>query len=212
MAQSRTTWGAFHFMTRLAGTPANLSVGRADLTHALKIVTRGIGKNAGEASLRFENGLLSVEAHGTVASAPASGAWPTPIFVHASWVRRLSRRMPPGDPLRLEIKEDRIYLERYSEPCALTPTAIPANPDLPRIDEKELIEEAAKVLKPLLIKRSDLEELIAEARAKGTASWSTDQKRMTAIVAKAWVLLAPLGVETTDIRRLIEKTVRNAWK
>jgi hypothetical protein len=57
-----------------------------------------------------------------------------------------------------------------------------------------------------------LEELIAEARAKGTASWSTDEKRMTAIVAKAWVLLAPLGVETTDIRRLIEKTVRNAWK
>jgi len=35
---------------------------------------------------------------------------------------------------------------------------------------------------------------------------------MTAIVAKAWVLLAPLGIETTDIRRLMEKTVRNAWK
>ena len=70
--------------------------------------------------------------------------------------------MPPGDPLRLEIKEDRIYLERYSEPCALTPTAIPINPDLPQIDEKGLVEEAAKVLKPLLIKRSDLEDLVAE--------------------------------------------------
>ncbi len=67
---------AFYLMTRLASTPANLALGRADLTHALKIVARGIGKHAGEASLRFENGLLSVEAHGTVASAPASGAWP----------------------------------------------------------------------------------------------------------------------------------------
>ena len=199
-------------MTRLASTPASLSVGRADLTHALKIVARGIGRYAGEANLRFENGLLSVEAHGTVASAPASGVWPIPIFVQASWVRRLSRRMPPGDPLRLEIKEDRIYLERYSEPCALTPKAIPANPDLPQIDQKGLIEEAAKVLKPLLIKRSDLEELVAEARAKGAVPWSIDEKRMTSIIAKAWVLLAPLGVDTTDIRRLVDKAVRNAWK
>ncbi len=199
-------------MTRLASTSASLSVGRADLNHALTIVTRGIGKYAGEANLRFENGLLSVEAHGTVASAPASGAWPIPVFVQASWVRRLARRMPPGDPLRLEIKEDRIYLERYSEPCALTPTAIPANPDHTQIDEKGLIEEAAKVLKPLLIKRSDLEELIAEARAKGATPWSTDEKKMTSIVAKAWVILAPLGVETTDIRRLVDKAVRNAWK
>lgn len=157
MAQSRITRGAFYLMTHLASTPANLSLARADLTHALKIVTRGIGKYAGEASLRFENGLLSVEAHGTVASAPASGAWPIPVFVPASWVRRLARRMPPGDPLHLQISEHRIYLERYSEPCALTPTVIPANPDLPQIDETGLIDEAAKVLKPLLIKRSDLE-------------------------------------------------------
>lgn len=199
-------------MTRIASTLASLAIGRAELTHALKIVTRRIGKYAGEASLRFENGLLSVEAHGTVASAPASGAWPNPIFVQASWVRRLARRMPPGDPLRLEIKEDRICLERYSEPCAMTPTVIPGNPDLPQIDETRLIEEAAKVLKPLLIKRSDLEKLVAEAQAKGASSWSADDKKMTSIVAKAWVLLAPLGIETTDIRRLVDKAVRNAWK
>ncbi|MGI8746659.1 MAG: hypothetical protein ACR2NN_29610 [Bryobacteraceae bacterium] len=204
--------GAFYLMTRLASTPPNLAIGRADLTHALKIVARGIGKYAGQASLRFENGLLYVEAHATVASAPASGAWPIPIFVPASWVRRLARRMPPGDPLRLQIKENRIYLERYSEPCALTPTTIPVNADLPQIDETGLIEEAAKVLKPLLIKRSDLEELVAKARTKGAAPWSTDEKRMTSIVAKAWVLLAPLGVETTDIRTLVDKAVRNAWK
>lgn len=204
--------GAFYLMTRLASTPASLAIARADLTHALKIVTRGIGKYAGEASLRFENGLLSVEAHGTEATAPASGAWPIPIFVQASWVRRLARRMPPADPLRLQIKEDRIYLERYSEPCASTPTSIPANPDLPQIDETGLIEEAAKVLKPLLIKRSDLEKLVAEARAKGAASWSAEEKKMTSIVAKAWVLLAPLGIGTTDIRRLVDKAVRDAWK
>ena len=35
---------------------------------------------------------------------------------------------------------------------------------------------------------------------------------MIAIVAKAWMLLAPLGIETADIRRLVDKAVRNAWK
>ena len=58
----------------------------------------------------------------------------------------------------------------------------------------------------------DLEQLVAEARAKGSASWSIEEKRMASIVAKAWVLLAPLGIETTDIRRLVNKAVRNAWK
>jgi hypothetical protein len=192
--------------------PASLEVGRADLTHALKIVAKVIGKDPGEASLRFEDGRLSIESCGTAANADASGVWPAPIFVRASWVRRLARRMPAGDPLRLRIEEGRIYVNQYSEPCALTSAACPVNPELPQIDEEGLIEEAARILKPLLIKRSDLEELISEARAKGTASWSTDEKRMTSIVAKAWVLLAPLGIETTDIRRLVEKTVRKAWK
>jgi len=47
---------------------------------------------------------------------------------------------------------------------------------------------------------------------KGTASLSADEKRMAVIVAKTWVLLARLGIETADLRRLMEKTVRNTWK
>ena len=84
--------------------------------------------------------------------------------------------------------------------------------EAPTIDAEELIDEAAKILKPLLIKRSDLDELISEARAKGTATWSMEDKRTTSIIAKAWVLLAPLGVETSEIRRLVDQAVRNAWK
>jgi hypothetical protein len=72
--------------------------------------------------------------------------------------------------------------------------------------------EASRILKPLLIKRSDLEALVAEADARGTASWSEEEKKMIAIIAKAWVLLAPLGVETADIHRMVNNAVRNAWK
>jgi hypothetical protein len=35
---------------------------------------------------------------------------------------------------------------------------------------------------------------------------------MIAMIAKAWMLLAPLGVETADLRRLVNDAVRNAWK
>ena len=35
---------------------------------------------------------------------------------------------------------------------------------------------------------------------------------MIAMIAKAWVLLAPMGVETADLRRLVNDAVRNAWK
>jgi hypothetical protein len=80
------------------------------------------------------------------------------------------------------------------------------------IDEHISIAEAARILKPLLVKQSDLEAVVADARARGTPSWSEEEKKMIAIIAKAWALLAPLGVEPADIRRLVNNAVRNAWK
>jgi len=49
-------------------------------------------------------------------------------------------------------------------------------------------------------------------RARGTASWCVEEKKMMAIVAKAWLLLASLGVETSDIRRLVDSAIRHAWR
>ena len=129
-----------------------LEVSRADLTQALKIVAHGIGKFAGDASLRCEHGCLSIEAGNTVAKVPARGIWPVPIFVGASWVRRIAKRMPAGDRIRLQIAEGRIYTNRYSEPCALASREHPLNPELPQVDEQRLILEAARILKPLHIR------------------------------------------------------------
>jgi hypothetical protein len=189
-----------------------LDVSRAELAQALKIVARAIGKRPGDASLRFENGCLSIEAGNTVAGAPARGTWPLPIFVDASWVRRLAKRMPAGEPIHLRVDAGRLYVNRYSERCAWTPKEQPLATGPSAIDENVLILEAARILKPLRIRRSHLEELVSEARARGTASWSVEEKKMMTMVAKAWVLLAPTGVETSDLRRLVDNAVRNAWK
>jgi hypothetical protein len=189
-----------------------LEVSRADLAQALKIVARAIGKRPVDASFRFEDGSLSIEADNTVADAPARGTWPLPIFVGASWVRRLAKRLPAGEPIGLHVDAGRLYANRYSEPCAWTPREQPMPAEPPTIDENLLILEAARVLKLLRITTTQLEELVSEARARGTASWSVEERKMIAIVAKAWVLLAPMGVETSDIRRLVDDAVRNAWK
>jgi hypothetical protein len=189
-----------------------LEVSQADLAQTLKIVARAISKGTGDASFRFENGSLSVESANTVAEMAARGTWPFPIFAGVSWVLRLAKRVPAGEPIHLRVEAGRLYANRYSEPCAWTPGKQPAAAEPPPIDEDLLIAEAARILKPLRARRSQLEKLVSDAHARGTASWSAEEKRMIAIIAKAWVVLAPLDVETADLRQLVNNAVRNAWK
>jgi hypothetical protein len=196
-----------------------LEVSRADLAQALKIVARAICKRPGDASFRFEDGCLSIEADNTVADAPARGTWPLPIFVGASWVRRLAKRMPAGDPIHLRVDAGRLYANRYSEPCSWTSTECPPDSWSPEDEEELLIQEAARILKPLRIERPAVEGLVSEALARGTSSWSRgivawseEEKKMRTIVEEAWMRLAPFGVGMSDIHRLVDKTIRDAWK
>src|SRR5579872_1811922 len=185
--------------------PYRLEVSRADLAQALKIIARVVAKSPGCASFRFENGCLSIEAGTTGADAPARGTWPLPIYVGASWIRRLAKRMPAGDPVYLRVDARRLYANRYSEPCAWTPRAeLPPNEPV-KIDESLLVLEAARILKPLLVRKSHLEDLVSETRARVTTSWSEEEKKMVSIIANAWVLLASLGVEASDIRRFVSE-------
>jgi hypothetical protein len=64
-----------------------------------------------------------------------------------------------------------------------------------------------------------VEGLVSEALARGTSSWSRgivawseEEKKMRIIVENAWMKLAPFGVGMPDIRRLVDKTLRDAWK
>jgi hypothetical protein len=115
--------------------------------------------------------------------------------------------LPAGDPLRIRVADDRLYVARYSEPCSREPRPL-AND----IDEQALILKAAQILKPLRLTRADLEEAAEAARARGPALWRAEDRKMMPLVAKAWLLLAPLGFETSDLRRLVDRAVRNAWR
>jgi hypothetical protein len=196
-----------------------LDVDRADLGQALKIIARVVAKSPCDASFRFENGCLSIAAGETVADTPARGTWSLPIFVGATWVRRLARSMPPGNPVHLRVNAGRLYANRYSEPCTWTSTTCSLDSWSPNDERQLLVQEAARILKPLRIERPAVEGLVSEALARGTSSWSRglvawseDEKKMRGIVEKAWLRLAPFGVGMSDIHRLVGKTIREAWK
>ena len=196
-----------------------LEVSRADLAQTLKIVARATRKYRGNARLSFEDGCLSIAAVDTIADAPASGIWPLPIFVGASWIRALAKSMPAGDPVILRVDQGRLHANRYSEPCSWTSTECSPDSWSPEDEEELLIQEAARILKPLRIERPAVEGLVSEALARGTSSWSRgivawsgEEKKMRTIVENAWMRLAPFGVGMSDIHRLVDRTIRDAWR
>ena len=189
-----------------------LQLSRVDFAQALKTAAEVIGKFPGHVGIRFDAGYLTIEAGSTVASAPARGFWPTPIFVGASWVRRMGKRLLPGDPIHLRVEGGRLYLNRYSEACSLTAAEHVVSNELSEADEAELIAEAARILKSLRISPDALQELVSKTYVNGPISPSVEEKKMLSLIAKAWILLAPFGVGTDDLRHLVDNAVRNAWK
>jgi hypothetical protein len=189
-----------------------LQISRADFSQALKTAAQVVGKFPGHVGLHFNPGCLTIEAGGTVATAPARGFWPAPIFIGASWVRRMAKRLPSGDPVHLRVDAGRLYLNRYSEACSLTSEEHVVSNELSEADEAELIAEAARILKSLRISPEALQELVSKTYLNGPLSRSVEEKKMLSLIAKAWILLAPFGVGTDDLRQLVDNAVRNAWK
>jgi hypothetical protein len=161
-------------MTAASDPVDGLEVSRDDLSKAVRTLSKLVEKWNRGVSLRFEDGWLFIEAgHGNaVAKTPARGCWPLTIIVGLSWVRRLAKNMPAGDPIRLHVnvEENRLYTNRYSERCSRTTVDSPFHPEVPGLDVKAVISEAAEILKPLLINREDLEKLVSETHAQGAST------------------------------------------
>jgi len=189
-----------------------LIVERADLEKVLQITSSTKDKRGFATSLTFEDGWLTVAGRNSIARAPASGVWPLTIIVRYSWARRLSRNLPPGDPVILRVEDGRLFVNRYSEPCRWTTEIDPPDPSVRKMnDERSRILKAASALEPFLVDQEDLRSAVAVARQRGPASWEQCEATMISAVAKAWAALAPLGVETSDLRPLIDTAVRTAW-
>jgi hypothetical protein len=124
----------------------------------------------------------------------------------------MNSQMPSGNPLVLRVDKKHFYINSFGVPCreaAKKKAPAPANVEPSREDLRR-IGHAAKLLEPFHVTAQDVIELVKQAQAAGQSSWTTDETTMIATVAKAWSFLAPLGVETSDLRSLIDDAVRNA--
>jgi hypothetical protein len=187
-------------------------VERADLKKALSIVSGEMGKRVSGATIRFEDGWLWVVAGNAAGKAPGRGFLQNSVVVASSWVRRLARSLPPGNPVFVHVENGRLYANKYSEPCQWTSTHFPLFPSLRGVDENRRILEAATVLKDFLITPEQLKWLVAFKKLDGPPPWREDEQTMISAVAEAWSHLAPLGVGTSDLRALIDNSVRDAFK
>jgi hypothetical protein len=76
----------------------------------------------------------------------------------------------------------------------------------------QLCEKAAGVLGAYGISPLQLRQLCEEHAAEGNRHFRESDAKAIAQIAKAWVILAPIGVEPMEIKALMDYCLRNAWK
>jgi hypothetical protein len=143
----------------------------------------------------------------------AEGKWARPVSIDASWIQKMNRLLPAGNPLVLRVEKKHFYINSFGVPChevAKKKAPAPSNVE-PSRETLRSIGQAAKLLEPFHVTVQDVIELVKKAQRAGPPFWTTDATKMIATVAKAWIVLAPLGVETSDLRSLIDNAVRNAF-
>jgi hypothetical protein len=162
--------------------------------------------------LSFKDNRLNISAGESSCIIDANGDWPSPVSIEATWVRSWSKLLPEDDRIILRAEDGRFYANSLSKQCRV---GLPKRPvpttQVSITDRQNRIEKAAKLLGPFQITPEDLEILVDRVEARGTSSWLRKEKAMIALTAKAWTALAPLGIETGDLRAVIDEGIRAAF-
>lgn len=175
-----------------------LLVRRDDLARELTRLARlarALHKRA-EAALTFGDGHLTIALPGMRTAVPADGTWVPRVRVPARILLDLGRHLPEEDPLLLKVQEDHLVLGGHAIPCQRD------HPEL-RLVRLPLNASPADILRvaathtPEEIEQSGLTRLVRRT-----------QERRHRLVARAGVLLAPLGISADDLNQLVDKCLR----
>jgi hypothetical protein len=187
-------------------------VEREELLRYIAVLSKSITSKDKVARISFDDGWLMIAVGEADFAIAAEGKWAKPVSIDASWIQKMNRLLPTGNPLVLRVEKKHFYINTFGVPChevakkKKPPSAIEPSPEGLRS-----IGQAAKLLEPFHVTAQDVIELVKKARSAGPPSWTADETKMIATVAKAWALLAPLGIETSDLRTLIDNAVRNGF-
>lgn len=172
------------------------------LTQAFRALARGESQKDWT-EVDFDGAMLSLSMGSLQEKVPAAGSWSGLIHFPARLTKTLAERPIQRSPLEVSVEEGCLNVGNFSVPCQFGPA--PEDLDGNTADR---VAEALLILKKYRIKKETLAALVAGGDPEYAAMWSGQNEVMLDSIAKAWKVLAPLGVDPREIRRLIHDTVR----
>jgi hypothetical protein len=198
-----------------ASSPYEVRVEREELLRYIAVLTKSITSKDKVARISFDDGWLMIAVGEADFAIAAEGKWAKPVSIDASWIQKMNRLLPAGNPLVLRVEKKHFYINTFGVPChevAKKTRTPPPSAIEPSREVLRSIGQAAKLLEAFHVTAQDVIGLVKRAQSAGQPSWTAAEAKMIAAVAKAWVVLAPLGVETADLRSLIDNAIRNGFK
>jgi hypothetical protein len=178
----------------------SLRVTRAEAERAFVSMTKvkGVPESA-EGVLTYDGRNCTIRLPGFETAIQATGFWPGQARVRATTLLRIGKApLPEGDPIVLEVVDNKLRLGSLQLPCTWDTGAdsrieLPLNP--PLISALRV----ARRYSPDEIKRSGLLDLASKAEV-----------RCAELVAEATGVLAVLGVQVAAIERVVAESVAQA--
>jgi hypothetical protein len=153
-------------------------------------------KQAGDAVLSMEGGDFVISLVGISTGAPATGNWSGEVCVPGKWIWGIAMMPPEGDPIRLEVRDGRLYLGTVSVSC-IAKEALETAMN-PLVDRELMKMLRLRFNYPLdRLHQSGLVDAVAQA-----------EKKMSKIVSRAARTLAPLNISEPDLMRMVSEHLR----
>lgn len=180
----------------------SVRVARAALTDALRPVRRAVKQKHWEepAVVSMEGENLKIAFVGGAVSVPAEGRWAgevrVPTLLFARLARNLPTGIPAGDPLPVELRDDRLYVGSAWAKCVRqaafhSEIELPLDPDLVTLLRLQLRYPTER------LERAGVLARVKEARMEADR-----------LIRQAAAILAPLGVPSADVYKLVLDRLR----
>lgn len=142
-----------------------LAVSRSDLAQALKTVTAGLRKRGAQrVHFAFNDEILTLTGLGAQTGVQTSGTWLGGVLADAAMLKYLATRLPNEDPLRLGVRDRRLFLGGFSIGAEVLEIAPPPLL-LPMGDPNAAILESRRAARRATGARNRLESLSGECQS-----------------------------------------------
>lgn len=198
-----------HFPLSTGDLPAvALELETTPLVQALKRVAAQGGKSEW-VRFQFTLGILSISCGAAHCEIRAAGQWPQVVSVTRSWISAVLASELPRDITILRVENGKLFAHEIGVQCFTGDDAL-SSEELARRDKH--VRAATAALKRYGVMMEEIESLVKDVGAEAAGLWGPNDDRIIADVAAAWQCLASYGVETSAIRRLLNRKSRDLWK